>query len=324
MKRLAATVAKRIAHGARIPPALSRYRIVPTIDPLEYAADMATGSIQELFPAHKGGAGLPVNVRSRSDLPEDRGRWRRSFHDVVTRDRRAVSLLSMADCRILAVRSDWDQEHFAVLSPTNRRLTLSGTRWLPEHRQLLTERRTEAATTCANFVWESWYGNYFHWTVRHLPKLWLSKARKIDESIVRPPAFEPKPVWVDSLRWLDLSFDQMPRMESEILRVERLTFVHTLDLNPYMLRAYRDAIVPSASTVRRKIFISRANANYRRLENEADVERLVAAYGYEIVRLEELTFAAQLRLFSEAKGRPLAARGGTRKYHLQPNFNACC
>ena len=51
----------------------------------------------------------------------------------------------------------------------------------------------------------------------------------------------------------------------------------------------------------RKIFISRANANYRRLENEADVERLVAAYGYEIVRLEELTFAAQLRLFSEAK-----------------------
>jgi len=90
-------------------------------------------------------------------------------------------------------------------------------------------------------------------------------------------------------------------MESEILRVERLTFVHTLDLNPYMLRAYRDAIVPSASTVRRKIFISRANANYRRLENEADVERLVAAYGYEIVRLEELTFAAQLRLFSEAK-----------------------
>ena len=46
MKRLAATVAKRIAHGARIPPALSRYRIVPTIDPLEYAADMATGQFR--------------------------------------------------------------------------------------------------------------------------------------------------------------------------------------------------------------------------------------------------------------------------------------
>ncbi|SFO34808.1 Protein of unknown function [Pseudobutyrivibrio sp. JW11] len=51
---------------------------------------------------------------------------------------------------------------------------------------------------------------------------------------------------------------------------------------------------------RRKIFISRRNSGFSRLENEEDVAALFVEYGYEIICLEKVSYADQVRLFAEA------------------------
>ena len=51
----------------------------------------------------------------------------------------------------------------------------------------------------------------------------------------------------------------------------------------------------------RKIFISRENLTFSRLHNEKEVRELFASHGYEMIYPEKLTFAEQVRVFSEAK-----------------------
>jgi capsular polysaccharide biosynthesis protein len=50
----------------------------------------------------------------------------------------------------------------------------------------------------------------------------------------------------------------------------------------------------------RKLYISRRDSRNRKLENEEEVETLVASYGFEIVSLTGMTMAKQIELFSAA------------------------
>jgi len=50
----------------------------------------------------------------------------------------------------------------------------------------------------------------------------------------------------------------------------------------------------------RRIYVSRARAGQRRIVNEAEVSSRLGQRGFEIVRLEDLRFIDQIRLFNEA------------------------
>jgi len=57
---------------------------------------------------------------------------------------------------------------------------------------------------------------------------------------------------------------------------------------------------PPAAGQGRKIYVSRASAHFRRVLNEDEVVRVLAAEGFEVVRLETLSVREQARLFAEA------------------------
>jgi|GEM_PF-2677594 Capsular polysaccharide biosynthesis protein len=63
----------------------------------------------------------------------------------------------------------------------------------------------------------------------------------------------------------------------------------------------RDAFLPSdTATPFRRIFLSRNDAGFRRLANEAGLVPLLRAHGFEIITPGKLDLAAQARLFAEA------------------------
>lgn len=74
--------------------------------------------------------------------------------------------------------------------------------------------------------------------------------------------------------------------------------------SPAALRSMRDAIkvslsIPAKANVNRKIFIRR-NSGYRNIYNALEIERCLAAVGFEIVEPEKLSFEQQVILFSSA------------------------
>lgn len=57
----------------------------------------------------------------------------------------------------------------------------------------------------------------------------------------------------------------------------------------------------AALSPRRRLYVSRGGADWRRVANEDEVERALAARGFEPVRAERLTAVEQVRLFAEAE-----------------------
>lgn len=69
----------------------------------------------------------------------------------------------------------------------------------------------------------------------------------------------------------------------------------------------------------RRLFISRQQANWRRIENWNDIEPILADYGFEIVVSEQLSMSEQIRLF-RAAGHIIAGHGAglTNLMYCQP------
>jgi capsular polysaccharide biosynthesis protein len=72
--------------------------------------------------------------------------------------------------------------------------------------------------------------------------------------------------------------------------------------------AYRTIYGIEPSVPRRRLYLSRAGVRLRRTVNEAEIEALLAARGFETVRPETLSHADQVRLFGEA--RTIVSTGG--------------
>ena len=91
--------------------------------------------------------------------------------------------------------------------------------------------------------------------------------------------------------------------------VERLWFATPLghsehattapDIAKKMRAVFVEKLGSQANERKRRVFISRVNARYRRLLNENELTPKLKGLGFEVVRPEELTFAEQVRIFSE-------------------------
>ena len=87
---------------------------------------------------------------------------------------------------------------------------------------------------------------------------------------------------------------------SRPLRVDRLTVLETDRFRPSLLTRIPPAFgVPERLEAGRRVFISRAGAERRRLANEDDLWPLFAERGFERIRMEELDFAAQVALMKQ-------------------------
>ena len=164
---------------------------------------------------------------------------------------------------------------------------------------------------CVSLAGKWMASNYFHWLVDGLtglrrlieiaagrpvtvlvpgmlPPEWMAaldiclppgiETRRVDGWVQMEQLLFPSPNRIASFAWLS---------QSESGSVREAVFAH-FGLDP-------------ATRGSRRIYVCRSGALTRRLTNEAEIGALLADHGFERVRLEELSFEEQVRLFHGAE-----------------------
>ena len=145
---------------------------------------------------------------------------------------------------------------------------------------------------------------YYHWLFQLLPRYELLKRagielNKIDYFVVcsQEQAFQR-----ESLALLGIDRNRIIESDhSSLIRAEEM-IVPSVPLGvgcfrPWMMEFLRSRFLPpemqSVKSPGRRLYISRANAGYRRVLNESDVIRLLHSRGFETIAMEALTMQEQ-------------------------------
>ena len=159
--------------------------------------------------------------------------------------------------------------------------------------------------------------NYFHWIVEVLPRLFICEKLALDYQI---------PILVSNDLHTNL-YDLLDRVreprravlkleKSCWYRIQRLTYPSDLSriLDVYdrppstdttyipvallseMASSIKKTAMPSMTVQKKRIFLRRG-PTYRKLLNEADVEKMLEDYGFETINLSEMSIEEQIGLF---------------------------
>jgi capsular polysaccharide biosynthesis protein len=149
--------------------------------------------------------------------------------------------------------------------------------------------------------------NYFHWMINTLPKLDLFEKCKsdIDYYVISNKFSFQK----DSLKYFDIPEDKIIE-NHEKLNIKAGNLIAT-SLNgsiEFVTRQGLDFMRKKFNTQKfytKNIYISRNNPkflnNNRMIINEKEVIDVLKKYGFEVYDLENISFAGQMELFSQAK-----------------------
>jgi capsular polysaccharide biosynthesis protein len=180
-----------------------------------------------------------------------------------------------------------------------------------ERSEINTRRRLRPATplagTCASLI-SLWQGNYHHWLFDALPRLAALELAELNHLPLIVPerlaAFQR-----DTLNVLGYPPDQWRAYAGEHVRPDTLVWPSPASIIGYPSRYAIDwlrrrllpALITPSSARGRRIYVSRARASSRRVQNELDVIAALAPYGFETVHTELLTIREQAELFSTAE-----------------------
>ncbi|MGP7817093.1 glycosyltransferase family 61 protein [Niallia sp. 01092] len=157
--------------------------------------------------------------------------------------------------------------------------------------------------------------NYYHWMFDVLPRLRMlnDASLEIDKYVInRGIYFTP-----EFCKYQDESFDILGIPKEKIIECDHNTYIQAKKLIVTSLAGYT-AHVPkevcqyiryeflnklnlSKSKGNKRIFISREDAMHRKLLNEDKVFRVLEKYGFELVKLTELSLADKIKLFTSAE-----------------------
>jgi capsular polysaccharide biosynthesis protein len=160
----------------------------------------------------------------------------------------------------------------------------------------------------ALFVTDEFSNGYFHWFCDVIPRL-EALAKDTTEDLRERTLLVPA---MARFAYVDESLAPYPakdiRMiaQKEIVRCRDLLVVPpvapTGNYRPPLMKAVRDryrAFFPGTGG-RRKLFISRSGAAFRRISNESDLLPVLEKHGVERVMMESLSFSAQVKLLGTA------------------------
>jgi capsular polysaccharide biosynthesis protein len=187
---------------------------------------------------------------------------------------------------LLVYESLWDRDHF-----------------LRSHARL--ERARHAPVVGADraaTILSLWYDNYYHWLVDVLPRLAVLRAAGVPELPVVTPA-QCTSFQDGSLRSLGITDRRLP------FAGPRMTFdtlVWPSGLDPigfpsprtaaWLRHAFLADLTPGSP--RTRLYVRRSS---RTIANELEVSEVLERFGLDAVQPETLSFAEQVRLFSEAE-----------------------
>ncbi len=162
----------------------------------------------------------------------------------------------------------------------------------------LPERRSVGAFT------DAWQASYFHWMLETVPQILV--ATQNDN--VKPDALYVDMSCQFQKELLDLmgfGADRLiPANQFTIVRAHRLIVPPRWDAfencPPWVVPLLRRAFLRSERPASRRLYVSRGDAKGRRVTNEDDLTRVLAAEGFETVLLHGRSVREQIELFSEA------------------------
>lgn len=171
-----------------------------------------------------------------------------------------------------------------------------------------------------NYDWQG----YFHWMTECLTRLYAVR-HLLDECRLLLPrprtAFHQKTI--EAFGAADIQFlDEKQYMHVPELWMPSYT-APPGNYNPAYLRGVADTLLRHFKSVPDrgigKLYISRSKARWRKITNEADVERLVHAYGFTSVCMEDLSYEEQVASVRSAK-QIISLHGGglTNMMFMQP------
>jgi hypothetical protein len=147
--------------------------------------------------------------------------------------------------------------------------------------------------------------NYFHWWVDALPRLAVAEAAGVRRfRVIVPDRMED---WQrESLERLGVPSDRWEPFGDDHWRVESLLFPSLLGYSG-MVRPWaadwlrRNLGVTKSSAGKRRIYLRRAKAGYRRVANEAELLPILKSYKFEMHETQGMPLADQIKLFSGAE-----------------------
>ena len=163
--------------------------------------------------------------------------------------------------------------------------------------------------------------NYFHWMVESLPMVMyvLDYVKDYSEFPLLIPeklhnnfksAFNQLLSSYNNVKVLKLKKKCTYKVKellipSKLSRIldryhgEMLLGIDTV-INPLYVKRVSDAVKMKSHSNYRKIYLSRAGGNYRKLKNEQEVETFLVRNGFEVVDISKTSFEFQRELFAQA------------------------
>jgi len=246
---------------------------------------------------------LPCNINDRNELPDDRGWWGYSFHDVPARISRETFMATLPNCKVVPCIDDDNEFWVTILNEDERSIEIDQITLRPWNLEVLRSANSADKTDKAIWFLERVYHNHSHWLTAHVPKLIMLKERGQLENIVMPPKNKRTAVINSTFKMLGINPDEFRTLDAtRPLHVKELTVLETDRFRPGLLRSVRAALCPeTAEKPHRRIYISRAKAQRRKLLNEKDIWPILEKLGFELVFMEELSFSAQIETMQQAE-----------------------
>ena len=140
--------------------------------------------------------------------------------------------------------------------------------------------------------------NHYHTLVDKLPTLYGYKLLGLDCPLVA--AYRPNATMHHLMDLLGIERERVVADVESAIVAERAVVPTPAALRPLFID-FCTSLPKGRSPVGPRVYIARGDANGRGMENEPEVEALLAAHGFDIVRMEEHDVAAQIAICANAE-----------------------
>lgn len=156
--------------------------------------------------------------------------------------------------------------------------------------------------TAGLWVIDDWSKEYFHWLTDVLTRILLTEEFSKDHLIVLPNKFKRFKYISESLEILGKKFifaESKHLYYKNLLVAPHSAITGNFDIEK--INQLRDRFIDSDHVPSRLIYISRQNANKRKVTNEAEVIAALSKFDFEIHIFEDYSLSQQIAIMQETK-----------------------
>ncbi|HEY9880726.1 MAG TPA: glycosyltransferase family 61 protein [Leptolyngbyaceae cyanobacterium] len=149
-----------------------------------------------------------------------------------------------------------------------------------------------------------WHHNLYHWVIEILPRLFLYELSS-DINNLRLVVPKSAPEYVTESLAMAGYLDKVLFLDDGVYQFEQLHFLSRL--SPSRMSSLtsvewlNEKLAGPKSSKRRRTYVSRSDAKYRFVSNEAEVESVLAEFGFETVVMSEYSLEEKIRIFQESE-----------------------